>query len=373
MKHIAIDARMYHIKGGHGTYLRNLIDNLQDLDQENKYTLLMHSEGLKMWKQKNKNFTPLFEPSHWYTIKEQFSLLKTLNNLKPDLTHFPHWNVPLLYRRPFITTIHDLILLEHKTSAASTKNPVTFFIKHAGFRLILKRALKKGQHIITVSNFAKDQIDQHFPYLGKSITPIHNGVSKKKAPSEYSILNTQYFLYTGTAYPHKNLPTLLHAFSQFTIRFGHSHKLILAGAKTPFYEKLLQTDPALTLAQSGNLVFIDGPTDQEIASLQKNATAVVCPALIEGFGLPPLEAATSGVPALCSNIPAHKEIMKDRAAYFEPENAESLIHAMHVISSNNNRRYFLAQAAKKLSHLFSWKTAAEQTLLEYKKTLTALR
>lgn len=367
--HIAIDARMYHIKGGHGTYLRNLIDNLQDIDTENKYTLLMHSEGLKLWEQKNKNFTPLFAPSHWYTLREQTHFLKTLNKLKPDLTVFPHWNVPLLYRRPFVVTIHDLILLEHKTSAASTRNPLFFWIKYATFRLILKRTLKKAQHIITVSEFAKNQIENHYPYLGKAITTVHNGVATKKTPAKYKIQNTKYFLYTGTAYPHKNLHTLLHAFSQFTIRFGHNYKLILAGANTPFYQKLLKTDPAMTLLENNTLHFEDAPSNGKLAQLQKNATAVICPALMEGFGLPPLEAGAQTTASICSDIPAHREVMKDTAIFFDPRDPESLITKMHRITTDNNRRYFLARKAKQRVSTFSWKNSANLSLKIYKKAL----
>ncbi len=368
--HIAIDARMYHIKGGHGTYLRNLIDNLQEIDTENRYTLLMHSEGLKLWKQKNKNFTPLFAPSRWYTLKEQTSFLRTLNKLKPDLTHFPHWNVPLLYRRPFVVTIHDLILLEHKTSAASTRNPLFFWIKYGIFRTILKRSLIKAQQIITVSKFAKNQIENHYPYLGQTITPIHNGVNQKIIQhTAYSIQRDKYFLYTGTAYPHKNLETLLHAFSQFTIRFGHQFKLILVGARTPFFDRLLQTAPATTLMDSGTLSFEDGPNTEKLSELLSDATAVICPALMEGFGLPPLEAGSRGTAAICSDIPAHREIMKDATTYFDPTNPESLIADLRRISADNNHRYFLGQKAKERSTNFSWENTAIQTLEVYKKAL----
>jgi len=368
---------MYHLKGGHGRYLRELIANLEQIDSTNRYTIILHPEGASSYTPTNPNFKIISTDTHWYTLREQTKFLRLLNKTKADLVHFPHWNVPLGYRKPFVVTIHDLILLEHPTSAASTRNPLFYWIKYLAFRTILKSTINRAKHIITVSNFAKTQIKEHFPYLETPITTIHNSANviasgaKKSRECRSDLLirdcfvprnDKPYLLYTGVAFPHKNLHFLLHAFHQFNIRYGRTHKLVLAGKKNKFYEKLLKSNTALTMLEWGDLIFIDGPTDTELESLYKNTKAVICPSLMEGFGLPPLEAATRGIPAICSNIPAHREIMEDNVSYFNPTNIETLISSLHRVTTDNDYHYFLSQKAKNRTKNFSWKKSAEETL-----------
>jgi len=382
---------MYHIKGGHGRYLRELIRHLEQLDSKNRYTIILQPEGFFSYTPSNPNFRAISTDTHWYTFSEQTKFLRLLNKIRADLVHFPHWNIPLGYRKPFIVTIHDLILIEHPTSAASTRNPLFYWTKYLIFRTILKSALNRAEQIITVSEFTKNQIEEHFPYLDTPITPIHNAATTRSnqqsaisnktnyqscAGPRSGIPITNYYLYIGTAYPHKNLSLLLHAFHQFGIRYGRTHKLILAGAKNKFYERLFKTDTARTMLEQGDLVFIDSPNDETLETLYQNATAVVCPSLIEGFGLPPLEAAVRGVPAICSNIPAHQEIMTDAACYFSPfikegqgehlknqqSTINSLISALHRLTTDNNHRYLLSLKSRKHAKNFSWQKTAEKTL-----------
>ena len=393
--HIAIDARMYHIHGGHGRYLRELIKHLEQLDPNNRYTIILKPEGFLSYAPANPNFTKIQTTAHWYTIAEQTSFLKLLYKINADLMHFPHWNVPLLYRRPFIVTIHDLILRTYPHSAVSTRNPFIFWIKYAAFRVILRHALKNAEHIITVSNTAREQIFEYYPELTTEITPIHLGapphvISTER--SEWRNLNGEiprlgsagqslarddkYLLYLGTAYPHKNLPFLLHAFHQFGIRFGRMHQLILAGAHSRFYNRLLSTDTAKTLLENGDLIYKEAPNDAALEELYTNATAVICPALIEGFGLPALEAAARGIPVIASRIPAFEEVLGDTATYFDPRDVETLVgsfrlicHPEFISGSPNENSEMLKQVQhdKLLSHAaqFSWRNTAEKTLNAY--------
>jgi len=415
--HIAIDARMYHIHGGHGRYLRELIVNLEELDTTNRYTIILKPEGAALYIPKNPNFKTIVTGTHWYTLGEQISFLRLLNKLHADLVHFPHWNVPLLYRRPFVVTIHDLILCEYPTSAVSTRNPLIFWVKYAGFQIILRHALTHAEHIITVSETTRDQITDHFPELLTETTPIHLATSvphvisseSRHSRDESRNLNVEiprlrpasqdfardddlrrHFLYLGTAYPHKNLPFLLHAFHQFGIRYGRTYQLILAGAGSIFYDRLLATDTAKTLLENGDLIYKEAPDDAALEELYTNATTVICPSLMEGFGLPALEAAARGVPVIASRIPAFQEVLGDTAIYFNPHNIESLIAALchsgarrlddAIESREDKERDPIAPTTSALhddnlrdkllsrAQQFSWRKTAEKTLRIYQLT-----
>ena len=378
--HIAIDARMYYIHGGHGRYLRELIKNLEQLDTANQYTIILKPEGAALYFPQNPNFKTVITKTHWYTLGEQLAFARLLNKLNADLAHFPHWNVPLLYRRPFVVTIHDLILRAYPHSAVSTRNPLLFWIKYLGFRIVLRHALTRAVHIITISNATREQIFESYPELLTQITVIQQAASPtviSTEPSEGGRVEKSTdnakpnLLYIGTAYPHKNLPFLLHAFHQFGIRYGRTHQLILAGARSIFYDRLLATDTAKTLLESGDLLYLDGPDDATLETLYQNATAVICPALIEGFGLPALEAASRGVPVIASRIPAFVEVLGDTAAYFNPHDIESLIAALHAVC--HPERVRLGGRVEgphpsliSRSRQFSWRRTAEETIKIYR-------
>ena len=380
--HIALDARMYHIRGGHGRYLRELIRELERVDTKNRYTIILHPEGFSTYLPANPNFRAIATATPWYSFGEQTSFVQLLRRVNANIVHFPHWNVPLLYRRPFVVTVHDLILRAYPTSAISTRNPFVFWIKYATFRVILGRALARAEHIITVSETAQDQITEYFPELTTQITAIHLGAGAptaiaNEAPGEAKQLPC--FLYVGVAYPHKNLPFLLDAFHQFGIRFGRTHQLVLAGAKNLFYARLFETDTAKTLLANGDLVFIDAPSDAELEKLYTDAEAVVCPSLIEGFGLPALEAAARGVPVIASRIPAFQEVLDDAALYFDPRDIESLVATFASLRegtpgddetiSTGLLRSARNERLRTRAQQFSWRKTAEKTLEIYNALL----
>src|SRR3989344_7758063 len=103
---IVIDARMYQ-ESGVGRYIRNLIENLKKIDKQNEYILF--SQDIK-----------------WYSIKEQIKLPGLLKSLKPDLVHFPHFNVPIFYKGKFVVTIHDLIHQHYSMQRATTHGPLIY-------------------------------------------------------------------------------------------------------------------------------------------------------------------------------------------------------------------------------------------------------
>jgi len=73
------------------------------------------------------------------------------------------------------------------------------------------------------------------------------------------------------------------------------------------------------------VLFFVSPSDEVLASLYKGARFLIQPSLIEGFGLPPLEALSLGTPVLLSDIPIFREIYEDAAEYFDPFSVEDIV------------------------------------------------
>src|SRR3989344_4463888 len=106
---IAIDARFYGPEGtGIGRYLENLLRELEKIDSINQYTVLLRKNNFDLFNPKGANFKKILTDARWYSVKEQILVPAVLSKIKPDLVHFPHVNIPLLWGGKFVVTIHDL-------------------------------------------------------------------------------------------------------------------------------------------------------------------------------------------------------------------------------------------------------------------------
>ncbi|MDP2631603.1 MAG: glycosyltransferase family 1 protein [Candidatus Uhrbacteria bacterium] len=369
---IGIDARFYGPRvggGGIGRYVAELVTHLQLIDKKNEYVLFLKKDNFHECVITNPNFYKQLVDVHWYTIAEQFRMPREVSHARVDFMHYPHWNVPIFSKTPFLVTIHDLILLEDPKSArASTRGPIVHGFKYAGFRTVIETAIHKSRHIISVSEYTKDSILNHFGIRPEKITVVHNGVQPPK-PSVRDVSLTSlgvyepYFLYIGNAYPHKNLEMMLHAFSEFVRHFPHV-QLVIAGRRDVF-SRQLETEAEELGIPIGSLRFIDLPTDNEIAALYQKAKLFIFPSRIEGFGIPPLEAMSYGTPVAAAMTSSLPEVLKDSARFFEPDDIEALTRIMQNAMSINSNLETKVEKGKKLASSYSWQRATEATLNLY--------
>src|SRR3989339_1813937 len=178
---IGIDARMCGPKqGGLGRYIEELIKHLLKIDTENEYVIFLRKEyknELKIvFTEHNKTNLKLKiveADVAWYGWAEQIKLTKIIKKEKVDLMHFPHWNVPFFYNKPFVVTIHDLLLMHYPTRKASTLGPIIYFFKNIAYHAVLKHAISKANHIITPSEFTKNDLHNTLGTPLKKISTIH--------------------------------------------------------------------------------------------------------------------------------------------------------------------------------------------------------
>ncbi len=379
---IGIDCRLWN-ESGVGRYIRNLVKHLQVLDKKNEYILFVLNKDYEQLNSQfsNGNFHLRKADIRWHSIEEQINFPLLLNNQNLDLVHFPYFSVPFLYKRPFVVTIHDLILYDYSTGEASTLPLPLYKAKLLGYKFIISSAAKNSKKIIVPTNAVKEDILRNLKIASEKIVVTYEGIDETvssieykelsmKKNTKYKILNTKYFLYVGNAYPHKNLERLLEAFQQFKIQNSkfkipvQNSKLILVGKEDFFYKRLKEKVKKMDVGDS--IQFFGEVSDWELKELYKNAKALVLPSLMEGFGLPALEAMSNNCQVLASNTPALKEVCQDAAIYFDPYDVDDLAKKMEDINSNNGYDY--SENIKKgfqRSKMFSWKKMAEQTLKIY--------
>jgi glycosyltransferase involved in cell wall biosynthesis len=373
---IGIDARLYGTVGkGLGRYISELIDELEKLDQENEYVIFLRECNFGDYEPRNPRFSKALAEYQWYGWREQLLYPFFLRRFRLDLLHCPHFNVPLLYGRPFVVTVHDLILLEHPSTRATTLGPLKYFVKFLGYRLLMGIALRAASAVLTVSEFSKRDLERHFPFLKhKKVTVTYEAAARRlatveagqsdRADDRAKSLPTPYALYVGNAYPHKNLGMLVEAFAAFRAGDRQDYRLVMVGGDDYFYRQVKAA------ADGEHVTFFGRASDDELRTLYARASMYVFPSLYEGFGLPPLEAMQHAVPVISSNSSCLPEVLGDAAHYFDPRDPGDLIRAMRDVSRDETlRRRLIARGLERVKR-YSWTDCAKKTLAVYRSAVT---
>lgn len=361
---IGIDARLWG-EGGVGRYIRNLCINLSEIDNKNSFVMFVLKRDRKTVEEsiKNKNWKVVTAESRWHSFSEQLRLPRIINKEKIDLMHFPYFNVPILYTKPFIMTIHDLIYHHFVSGQASTLPLWLYGFKMIAYRLTIKNAVRKAKKIIAVSEFTKRDIINMLGVKEEKIDVIYEAADDFQSADYKQKDLGKYFLFVGNVYSHKNAGLLIEAF-KILHRENPDIRLAFVGRDDLFYQKLKKK--LGKLVDSKNVVFFDNVSDAELGALYKNAICLIRPSLMEGFSLPPLEAAANRCLVLASDIPVHREIFNGAITYFDPYSINDILSKMKKIMnlSKKEKEDILNKTMKKVRE-FSWEKTAEQTLKVY--------
>ncbi len=365
---IGIDARMMGKGFGLARYVEQLILHLLQTDKKNEYVLFLKKEQFFdpfLFPQNTSYYKKVLADIPWYSWKEQVEFLQILNREDVDLFHFPHWNVPYFFKRPYVVTIHDLTMFHYSRSEATTLGPIKFWIKDCAHRILLRKVVKQSRHILTVSDFTKNDIQKtlQVPLSKMSVTyqaPFETTIQEKcVSPTQ----TKSYVLYVGAAYPHKNLEGLLKAWKIFQKKHGQAYDLLLVGKDNYFYNRLQQKFPAEVFANS--VKYKGFASDAELVSLYENAELFIFPSFYEGFGLPPLEAMAHGIPVVASNQSSLPEVLGDAALFFDPKDPEHMAEMLHQGLLDQQMRGILVKKGLERVRMFSWEHLAQKTLAVY--------
>lgn len=368
---IGIDCRLWD-ETGVGRYIRNLIEQLVVLDKENIYVFFALTKDIsaisKVIKDKT-NFFIVKTDIHWHGMEEQLLFPQVIKGGKVDLMHFPYFSVPYLYNDPFVVTIHDLILHHYPTGEATTLPRWLYYIKVRGYKAVMEHAVKKANKILTVSQATKQEIIDHFYINSDKIAVIYEGVDKKlQTPShKLQVKKGKYFLHVGNVYPHKNCDRLVEAF-KFLHETYEDVQLVFVGEKDYFMQKLEEKVADMRLEKS--VLFTGGVDDDLLANYYSHAIATVIPSLMEGFGLPVLEAMSQKCLIIASDTPAMREIGKDAVLYCQPQSFSDIAKSMEkALQLPINERKKLIDRGEKVTASFSWQTMAQETIAAYESCI----
>lgn len=368
---IGIDARLYS-KTGVGRYIRSLMYALSEADHTNRYFIYLNKSDYDTYKIPNSNWKKRRVDIAWHSITEQIYFPRIISHDHPDVMHFPYFSLPCLYQRPFVITIHDLIVDHFETGQASTLPIWKYKLKRLGYQWILKTALKRCRSIITISNTTKQEIMNHYHIPESKITVTYDALDKSfqyafdhRKNTVKNGLPANYLLYVGNAYPHKNLEAFLDALK--LINKQMEMHAVLAGDDHFFYPRLMEY--AKKIGIDSRIIFWGDANDSTLIILYSNARLLILPSLMEGYGLPVVEAVYCGLMPVVSDIPVFHELWGDKINYFNPNDSAQMARIiLQNISMPKSEYHIRIGKLKKAIFRYQWDQTAKQTLQIYQNS-----
>lgn len=241
----------------------------------------------------------------WYHTQ----LPKYLTRDGIDIFWSPRHHLPYFLNRKIksVVSIHDLTWI-HQAETMKLQN-------YWAEKLQIPYSIKRADKIITISNYSRSAIQDHFHHSKKKIEIISCAASLANNLQKVNALPPKYLLFVGTIEPRKNIFRLLSAYKNLTPQIKKDYPLVIVGGNG---WKVSLTDLIEELNLFGNVLVFNNINDAELAYIYSKAKLLLMPSLYEGFGLPILEAFQYGIPAIASNTSSMPEVLGDAGLTVNP-------------------------------------------------------
>jgi len=284
-----------------------------------------------------------------------------------DVLHSPaNGGPPVTPGMARVITLLDLIWL-HQQEAWDSQRAVRTL------RILSGISARTAHRVITISNSARDDLTAHFdvPPEKVDVAPLGVRVPERTAAppdlrARLELGDDPLVLCVAQKRPYKNLGALVRALADLR---DVPATLVLPGASTPHEAELKVL--AAELGVMGRVRFLDWIAEDDLEGLYREATCFVLPSLIEGFGLPVLEAMARDLPVACSNRPSLPEVVGEAALLFDPEDHAAISTAVRRLLTDAGLRAQLVERGRKRVRLFPWERTAEETLASYRRAVAA--
>ncbi len=302
-----------------------------------------------------------------YPLWEQWALPRAARKAKVEVLHCTSNTAPLYCPVPLILTLHDIIYLNSdKDKSMSRYQQMGWYYR----RWDVPRIINKCRNILTVSQTEQKNILQRFPQIAQRLSVVYNGFSscycQQPKESTYSITkkylpDDSYFFFLGNTDPRKNTEGVLCAYDEYRKKSQQARKLVVTGLKKEYVEKIL-VEKGIEACASG-IIYTGYVPGEDLPALYNGAYALLYPSLMEGFGIPILEAMACGTPVITSNLSAMPEVAGKDAILIDPQKPQEIADSM--IQLEKDADFYQRQVAYGLERVkqFSW----ENTAAEYVK------
>ncbi|WP_420631591.1 glycosyltransferase family 4 protein [Candidatus Leptofilum sp.] len=368
MKRYVLDARTAtaHFPGI-GRYVSQLARHLAPLLAAEEQLLLFHPpEAGWPLPEADKNVMRVATAVSPFSLAQQWQIPHLLRQMKATVYHSAYYLMPYRPGVPTLLTLYDLIPEQFPQLVSLRARLFT--------RLATWLSLRAGSHFLAISEATRQLFlaSRKIDYAKISVVPL--AADDRFEPQPETAVATlrqklnlpeRFVLYLGSNKPHKNLARLIAAWKVATQTRQDAPPLIIAGAWDARYGDVKTAVAEQNLTHQ--IKFIGRIDDADLPALYSGATLFVFPSLVEGFGLPVLEAMACGTAVACGNASSLPEVGGDAVAYFDPTNIQQMAAVLQKLAQNEEQLAELAQKGLVQAAKFSWEKTAASTLTQYRK------
>ena len=310
--------------GGVEFYLKNLVDGMLSLEDDNEYVLFSAKDNEKDLKEyfNDKRISFVVCNTYAFNVKQhliwqnlfQYKVLKK-NNI--DFCFFAVYEMPLYKCKKIkcVTMIHDIQAYHYPEYFSKLEN--------IWFKMGWKKVLKNADEVLTISNYTKEDIKKCFKNkdnINAIYVPVkvdeNEMVSFEELEKKYNIKQNEYYYTVSSMHKHKNLITLIKVIKEIKDKnVNVPCKLVISGVGGPNKENLLKQISELGIEE--NIVLTNFVSDGEKYSLIKNSNIFLFPSIFEGFGIPPVEAMELGTRVITTKCTSLPEVTKGECEYVD--------------------------------------------------------
>jgi glycosyltransferase involved in cell wall biosynthesis len=229
-----------------------------------------------------------------------------------------------------------------------------------------RRMFRRADLIICVSAASQHDLLRFYDVAPEKTVVVHNGVScMERQPHGEAELRAEvqgeFLLYTGARHRYKNFDGLLRAYGASGLKEAYSLLVLGGGPATAAEQNMIAK-----LRLGARVRFVPYASAALLAEAYAKARLLVYPSLYEGFGMPPLEAASVGCPSLVAINPATLEVCRDAVFYFEPADPEDFLRMLSRAVTDVPEREARVERARLLLQEYTWENCGRKTLAAYR-------
>ncbi len=280
--------------------------------------------------------------------------------------HGPNFFLPP-YADNGVITLHDLSVLRFPE-----QHPRERVRQYArGFQESMDRA----RQVIAVSEATRQEAIALLGINADKITVTHLAASEEYHPrtpeqtqsvlSAYGLTHGKYTLCVATVEPRKNIHVLIKAYALLPAALRRHYPLVLVGCQGWLSAPIRRQIDAHQ--SEGWLNYLDFVPQAHLPEIYAGARSFAYLSNYEGFGLPVLEAMTSGVPVVASNRSAVPEVTQGQALHVETDDIDAVAHALQKSLDDEVWRHEIIRAGLAVSTGYSWDNCIQRTIAVYQK------
>jgi glycosyltransferase involved in cell wall biosynthesis len=373
---VGVMARALDQADGLGRYCEQVLRQLLVLDPQTRYVIFLGSEShASQWSQ--------FQNAHPHVLRyrsklvwDQLLVPAAARALGVDLLFNPKFSLPLL------TSIPGVFVLQ---SSDWYSNPGNYpWWDNLYIRLTLPLYCRKASGLLAISQTTLDELNRHLKMtlprtaithagVGPGFTPQGDPLEQRRLREDYAlpkrfILTVGRVQHTGHRgfpdYPGGNNERLIRAYRRYRAQSANPLPLVVAGRGVERYLRMRVSSAALE-----GVRFIGFVPNERLASAYQLADCFVLATLCESFGLPILEALSTGCPAIVPKTGAGPEVAGSAARLIDPYDEQDIATALLEVTGSPQRRKQMALAGAARAKSFSWRQAAERVLAVFDEVI----